>query len=362
MPKNTKLIFTVFTIVVVEIALIVFLARAIKDKLNSSFLASEIENQQTFARNLAKHIEDDIAGINDKLSLMTQRTEIASGGATECNRELAESFEILGSKVANLVRVNAKGVIYCAINKDAIGIDVTENEDLKKLFGDPSHPAVVHRITFSPVSNQYVAGLHIPVYDANGKFAGSLGGVIYFSEIEEKFFRGLASGNKNLTLIDDNGDILHTKSSDYIGKNLLSDEILKLIPENMKEEYLRLIKQALLDASEGRSVTLHSKYTSEPERVAVYYPITLTPGRHWLLSISIPVSEITNQLNRNPFVSGLSNYLVLVIGIIAVVLLTQFYLFYFLMGHLKKYHSSKDTGKHRDSVLDSDSDSKTAKK
>lgn len=342
LPQNSKLTIIVFIIVTLELLSIVFLSRSIKDKLDSNLVAEEIKKQQVLTRNLASSIESDTVNIQDKLSLIAQREGIREGRGEECNQELEKAFSILKSKIANLVRADAKGQIYCALNKDSIGIDITKNVDLKRLIEQPDHPVVVHRITFSSVSNQYVAGLHIPVYDAHGKFLGSLGGVIYFNELEEKFFRDLTLVKKDdLGLIDDNGDILFSTNSALIGKNLLSEEIIKLIPENQKDQYNKLLKQALKDASDSKSATVRTHFSPGSEKTTVYYPIELTPEHHWLVSMSIPVEEIINQVEQDPLILGLKNTSVLIIGTIAIVLITQVSLFYYLMAHIKKNHPSK---------------------
>ncbi len=342
MSPNSKLIITVFIVVTAELLSIVFLAQSTRDKLYSNLVAQEIEKRQVLARHLAQHIEDDTVNVQDKLSLIAQRLEIRSGSSAECNHQLDQAFQALKSKISDLVRADAKGQIYCASNKDAIGIDITKDQDLKRLIEDPNHPSVVHRITFSPVSNQHVAGLHIPVYGVSGKFVGSLGGVIYFGEFEEKFFNGLIIEKNNLELIDDNGDILYSTSKELVGKNLLSPEIVKLVPENKQEEYSQLLKQALVDASQGKSSTVSTSFPSSRDETKVYYPIKLTAGRHWLISMSIPLKEIIYKVDQDSLILHVKSSSILIISIITIVLVTQISLFYYLMAHLKKHHSSKD--------------------
>jgi hypothetical protein len=342
MPKDIRLLATIFIIVLAEVLMIVFLAQEVKKRVDSSLVITEIEKEQNLARQVATNLSDDLTTVQNKLSLISQRPGIMEGTTKECVEEMEKAFPYLGEKVDNLVKVNLKGVVTCSVNKAAIGIDISGNPDIKRMLEDPDHNPAAIRVILSSITKLHASAIYIPVKDARGKFVGFLGGSIYFEKMGEKYFKEAPQAKKgSLSLIDDNGDILYGAKTEYIGKNLLSEEILKLVPENIKQDYTKLVTGVLEDAKNGKPATLRTELIPGRESLSAYYPVTVVPGRYWLVSASIPVSEITNQLDVDSLIPGYNNFAVMLVGVIALVLITELGLFYYLLAHLRTHQQPK---------------------
>lgn len=334
MFPSKKLFVVAFVIVTVEIITIIFLIYITRNKISENLIAQKIKTEQTIVSQLSKSLKNDLSSVESMLNLIALNPEIQSDRANDCQKKLSQVFPVIEKKIANLVRINKEGTIYCAVNRASIGIDVLKNQDLNKFIKSPEHKPILHRIVLSPVSNKYVAGLHVPVLSVNGEFKGSIGGVIYFDELKEKYFKDfklLETGY--LILIDDNGDILyHQKSPDFVGKNLLSEETLKLIPE--REGYKKQVEEVLVNIRQNKPSFVRSSFKPYPEMVSSYYPVEIFSDRHWAVVVTVPVKEIENQVDESSFISGFKNFTILTLAMISIILITQIMLFFYLIKHV----------------------------
>ena len=333
-----KLLAIAFIIVIVELLLIMFLVDATKNKISQSLILNAYEVDKQLAAQISKSLEQDLKAVQNKLSLIALFPEIQTGSSESCSKKLDQVFPLVEGKVANLVKINEKGELYCAINRESIGINVLENEDLKKIILAPEHKPVLHRVVLSSVSNKYVAGIHVPVV-SQGVFEGSIGGVVYFDELKDKYFKDftlLESGR--VMLIDDNGDVLyHPTSPELVGKNLLSDEIVNQLSELDREDYKRQLEQVLDGIRHNVSGTIQYQYQANSEMIAVYHPVEILPDRHWAVIVTVPLEEITSQVDKDPLIAGFKNFSALAIAMIVTVLITQISLFVYFISHLNKH-------------------------
>ena len=341
MPSRS-LITIALLIVLVEILVIGFIVNSVQKNLVEGLIAQNIEKERVIVAQVARSLEQDVKTVHDKLYLLAQRADIATGSKLDCQNEIEYAFPLLKSHAANLLRTDKKGDIYCAINKDSIGINVLGNADFKQMFEDPEHKSIIHRTAFSTVSNQYVIGVHVPVYSRDGKeFLGSLGGAIYLSELGEKYLKNLTLPKQgDMTLVDDNGDLLYAPSPEsqkYIGKNLLAEEILALMPDaTVKEKYVTLVKELLSEVKQGRTGISRYNNPPEPEKLSVYYPVKVSDERYWAVAMNVPVEDITRQIDDSSLISGFKSFSALFIAMVAVILVTQIGLFSYLISNSRK--------------------------
>lgn len=342
--NKSNLLIIALLIVLAELLMVAFVVDAVKQRLVGGLISQESEKDRIIAHQITRSIDEDIKNVQDKLLLISQKPEVSIGNAAACQAQLEKVFEVLQSKVTNLVRIGRDGKIYCALNKNAIGVDVLANKTFKGMFDDAEHKPILHRATFSSISNQFVAGIHIPVFSEKKEFLGTIGGVIYLSELEEKYFKNLVLYERGeLTLIDDNGDILYNpKSKELIGKNLLSDEIVSQLEEEGRGEYKKQMQQVLADISGNRNSVVRYRYSPEPEKLAIFYPFEILPGRHWAAVVTVPIDDIVEQLDKSSLVSGLKSFSTLLYAMIAIILVTQVSLFGYLISHVQR--NSKEVG------------------
>src|SRR3990167_8495199 len=331
-----KLLAIAFIIVIVELLLIMFLVDATKNKISQSLILNAYEVDKQLAAQISRSLEQDLKSVQNKLSLIALFPEIQTGSSESCSKKLDQVFPLVEGKVANLVKINEKGELYCAINRESIGINVLENEDLKKIILAPEHKPVLHRVVLSPVSNKYVAGIHVPVV-SQGVFEGSIGGVVYFDELKDKYFKDFTLLEScRVMLIDDNGDILHNPTfPEMVGKNLLSDEIVNQLSELDREDYKRQLEQVLDGIRHNVAGT--ADYQPNSEMIAAYHPVEILEDRHWAVVVMIPIEEIVNQVDKDPLIAGFKNFSALAMAMIATVLITQISLFVYFISHLNKH-------------------------
>lgn len=351
MPANRNLLVVAVIIIVAELLMILFVIDASRKKLIEGLITQGIQKQRIASAQVAKTLEEDHQGIHDRLSLLAQHPSILIGSPAQCQVELAKAARFMESRVDNLIRTDKQGNIDCAQNKEAVGINVFGDEDFKTLFANPgtreTHAHIMHRVTFSSVSKQYVVGMHMARFSDEGEFLGSLGGAIYISKLGEKYFQDFEGAERSrVSLVDDNGDLLFSanpKAKEVIGKNLLAEEVLKLIPaESSKEKYITLVKELLAEVREGRTGISRYYNLPEPESISVYYPVKVLPNRYWAVAMRVPIQEITEEADQSSLIAGIKGFSALFIATIAIVLITQISLFIYLTRHLSVYHGAKD--------------------
>lgn len=334
-----RLLAIAFIIVIVELLLVIFIIDATRNKISQSLILTAYEKEKLVASQISHSLEQDFIAVQDMLNLVALSPEIQTGTDSACQAKLTQVFPIIEKKIANIVRINEKGIVYCAVNRDSIGINVLTNKELKDFFDVPDHKPTLHRIVLSPVSKKYVAGIHVPVVTPKGEFKGSIGGVVYFDELEKKYFKDFKLLERGrLTLIDDNGDILYNPVfPEIVGKNLLSDEILNQISELDREDYKSQIAMVLSGIRENVVGTARYHYYPNPEMIAVYHPVEILENRHWAVLVSVPIEDIINQINKESLIAGFKNFSILGVAMIAIVFITQISLFVYLIRHIVQH-------------------------
>src|SRR3989344_4447700 len=293
MSKKRKFFILIITLTIVEFIAILSLAFTVRSSTIQSLITAEGNKQEVLSEEISKVLETEIQSIQEKLNLTAKFPEIQSLNPDACNQKLTEVFDVLESKVNNLIRINADGVIYCAVNKDALGINTLTDPDFKTIIlEDPDHKPIMHRIKFSPVSNKFVVGVHVPIFDKNNKFLGTVGGVIYFQDLEKKYLDGIRlNKDQYIVLIDDNGDILHYPQKELMGKNFNSKEVQKLIGTNTVNQ---AYKQLLTDSSYGKNGTVRHNFDNI-EQLTSYSSANIFPDRRWIVVVGIGTPTIVTQ-------------------------------------------------------------------
>jgi len=265
----------------------------IKARLANNLLNEYQRQERQVADEVAQNLENNIASVEDKLKLLAAMPEIRDGSADVCNAKLIEAFAVLSTKVGNLGRVGQDGYFRCSINKSLIGLKAERlGAYIPQIFNDPDHTPVLSRAILPPGADGYVAAVHVPVYDVNKQFQGTIGGAVYFSELREKYLQNVTfAQNGYVVLLDDNGDILYHPKTELIGKNVSSDDAKKTLG------YSKEFADAMQAAQRGESGNL--RYTvTEGGRLAAFTKAQILPGHHWTVLVSVPVGEASSELAR----------------------------------------------------------------
>lgn len=297
MIKRKKIVSTSY----IAFALVILLALTvsllskwlIERELKISLTERYSSEQAETARQTAYDLERTVDTVKDKLELIARIENIKSLDSKTCNTEIHEIISSIGSSLGNLGRLNPEGVFYCSYNKKLLG---RKGSDLgtyvTDIFNDPQHRPVMSRMILPEGSDSYVLAVHVPVYDKNHKFIGTLGGAISAKKMAEDFLGKVVIGQTGfVSVVDDNGDIIYNKDLSLIGKNRNSDEIQELTHHN------DVLNQAFEDAKQGKSSKV-SYFVGKEERFGVISSIEVLPGRRWIVSGVIPTEEINTGVKQ----------------------------------------------------------------
>lgn len=290
--NKKKIIPIIIVSALVMVGLGVVASVLVQNRLTENVLEQYQRQEHLIANEVAQNLESNIESIREKLSLIASMPEVKTGDQATCTAKLQEVFAILDSKLGNLGRVDQNGIFRCSLNKALVGVDAkTLGDYIKQIINDPEHKPVLSRAIVPPGITTYVSGLHVPVFDQNQKFLGTVGGGVYFNELQEKYLQNITlAQNGYVVLLDDNGDILYHPTAELIGKNISQQEVKKRFSDSPAFD------AAMAAAQQGKTGQL--RYTFEgQEKVAVYRPAQVLPDHHWIVFITVPVQDAAAELS-----------------------------------------------------------------
>lgn len=264
----------------------------IQNRLTENILAQYQQQEHLLANEVAQNLESNIDALREKLALIASMPEVQTGSQAACQAKLNEAFLILDSKIGNLGRVDETGVFRCSLNKALVGVDAkTLGDYIPQILNDPAHKPVLSRAIIPPGVTTYVSALHVPVYDSSKKFVGTLGGAVYFNELQEKYLQtSTVARGGHVVLFDNNGDILYHPKTELIGKNVTQPEVRNSFSDSPAFE------QAVDAAKQGKTGELRYHFDGV-EKIAVYQPAQVLPDHHWVVMVAVPVQDAAAELS-----------------------------------------------------------------
>lgn len=295
MKRNT--IYRSFA-VLLAITLLIFIvinsvAMSIMQKDLQKRLLKDFSSQQAEAGlRTAVTLKGEVEATQEKLGYVTQVEAVQGLNTTECNTKLKEIITTFGHNLGNLGRVHPNGKFYCSVNKQLIGIQAsTLGSYIPDILNDPQHKPVMSRMIKPAGSDSYLLAVHVPVYSKDGTFAGTLGGAISVNRLAENYLNDVRIGDSGFVSVsDDNGDIIYNPRADLVGKNRYSDEVKSLVRNST-------FNNAFEEARAGKSSEVFYTLGGE-RRYAVVSSVEVMPGRRWIISSVIPVSEVDKSLEN----------------------------------------------------------------
>ncbi len=287
--------------------------RLIHKKVVSYTIEDYVREQEVIAINLAKTLEDEVENIKTYLTLLLRDEQIRSGSTAECHSALKTAVTSTATKLGNLGRVNSQGNFHCSLNPALVGRRASDlGSYITEIFEDPEHQPVMSPAIKVPGVEGYVTALHIPVFNEKGDFDGTLGGAIYLSYLQERYLEGVTVAEKGfVALYDDDGTVLYNPNEKVIGSNIRSE----IFEDNIAapEAFQGMIDEI----KQGKSGVKTYQHKTEGEKIAAFVPVRILEGRHWLLMVTLPLSEV----NTNPVSSTVDNFLAQIWIFIAITVL-----------------------------------------
>jgi hypothetical protein len=258
--------------------------------------ATEVEVQQKLlTRNAANEIERYYSDAQKRLEIIAQMPSVRNAVRSEsCNQELQKMLAVNSAVFNNFGRISVDGTFVCAVNRTIVGEPASKyGTYFDEIAKDPQHKPVFSKLIYPAGSATGVIALHVAVYDAKGNFNGTIGGAVYFEELEKRIVLDKQlTDNSTLAVFDNNGDILYNPDPVLRSKNLLSDDVLQMYaPQQAIKDFTQNIVKG--PPSEG---VLRFTFKGNPHQST--YKSAQVIGRHWTVQIAVPESDLKQSAQR----------------------------------------------------------------
>lgn len=256
-------------------------------RISSKLIANYNKEQLDDATQTADALKMQVENVKEQLQYIAQIDEIRSLDPKVCNAKIEYILKGFEQNLGNIGRIGPNGVFYCSGNKALLGTKGSAfGQYITDIFNDPEHKPVMSRMIYPKGATSYLLAIHVPVYDAKGAFAGTVGGAIDVNQLAEHYLKNVRIGETGfVSVVDDNGDIIYNANKSFIGKNRYSEEI-----QNANGH-----SQALNNAFETAKLGTHTlvRYkTNGQERMAAMTSVEVLPGRRWVVYGVVPMSDV----------------------------------------------------------------------
>jgi PAS domain S-box-containing protein len=319
MKGRSEIILYSIAFLIILISSLYFFVQNHNQDMSEEIIQRFAEEELLSTQNIAKVFESEINDIQNRLNLIAMNKEVIQGDTEICNKKLKESLNNFNGRLGNIGRVNKEGIFYCGAVESIIGINGLQYDYLKTLFEDPNHNPVLSRgvnFEYEDGTQEELLALHIPIYDEEGNFDGTLGAAIYLDEVGKNFLSEVEIlGEGYIILIDDNGDVLYHPNQEEI-TNFLTNASSDRDPK---------LTELVLDGIKGNSGI--KNYFFNEEKIATYYPAKIWKNRTWMVFTNFPVEATKGTLIS----SSLKGMLTKMLFYYSIIIILVFLILIFLM-------------------------------
>lgn len=278
--------------------------------------ATDIErSQKAAATTVAREVERYFYDVQKRMEIIALTPAVRDAVRSEaCNQNLQDLLEVNSKELNNLGRINKNGMFECAVNRTIIGEPSSKyGTYFETIAKDPYHQPVMTKLIFPTGAASGVIAVHVPVYNSKSQFNGTIGGAVYFNELQSRILTGVGvTKNSLVSLYDTNFDVIYDADPLVSGKNLLSADVSRYYsPQNATTSISEKIKHP--DSEE----TLVYNFRGSPYQV-IYKKVPVI-GRNWTVAVAVPQQDIADAVNRQAatglFIGVLSLLVLMVMGI-----------------------------------------------
>jgi len=305
-----------------------FLTKNTQEGITQAIESQFARSQGYLVKQGAMVFELEIEKIRQQLEILAQDPIIKSGDSGQCSERLKDYYSELDLKIGNIGRVNNEGIVYCGVLDSIIGVDANQYQYISQILNDPNHALVLSRVIDFKYQDhsRYLVAIHVPVYDDDGNFTGTVGGAIYLDELFENFLKKISFTEESYFIIaDDNGDILYHPNSNLIGHNI-SEELFQ-------ETSLRSpgLPELFNDSISGKTGNQRYHLEEAEWKLGSYTAIDIFSGRKWIIILTSSIDEEEKLIQ--PLLSSLDMQVSLVI--VVFVILFSILIFALIAGNKK---------------------------
>lgn len=267
------------------------------------------DNQSLLARQASIGLKDLFLHYFGELHFLARLDEVVLMDGR--GREMIQRFmEMSGGEVMGITRMDEKGIIvYTVPDEKAIGRDIGHQKHVVYLLQE-KRPVLSD--VFLAVQNFKTVACHVPVFDREGGFRGSLALLVNFERVAQKFIDKIDTGEgSNAWIMNQSGTVLYAKNSEMLSekgeKGKVSGSFLTL-------------KKAMMS---GRSGAL--SYCCQPTgrdawknaRIwAAFNPVNIE-RTFWSIAVSTPEPVI---LSTMAMIEKRWGFLLLIVGVCGLIL------------------------------------------
>lgn len=273
------------------------------EDLRKAAVIESTEQQKQLAAIAANEIERYFYDIQKRMETIAVHPTVREAKRGEdCNLQLQKFVELNRQEINNLGRVNKDGMFICAVNRTIIGEPVSKyGSYFAAIANHPQHKPAMSRLILPTGSASPVVALHVPVLNDSGQFDGTIGGAVYFDELQKHILGGTQLSEGSLfSLYDSNLDVLYSPDPLIRGKNLNTPEVKRLYGSpSDAEQFIKAIQ-----AAPAQGMTSY-ELRSEMRRAALVSVEVV--GRTWIVEVAVPLQNSSlmarRQTAQNVFVA-----------------------------------------------------------
>jgi PAS domain S-box-containing protein len=295
----------VLLVLVVVIMLMLFLGYSAT---RSSTLDHFSENQMLLASQIANEMQYRFGIIDNSLRLWSTIPAMVTL-EPDGIEGMEHILRVLSPNISAVSRVDENGIILHSIPfvEGTIGSDISEQPHIQKLL-ETRQP--VFSDAFMTVQGYWGLAYHMPVFDGEGVFRGSLAVIIPFRDMIDRIFSETLPGDEPyIWMLGGDGRILYSPLEEeeglYYSELSRGDGFDSLgVAATLGERHRLITEFALEPSSGGEPATTTVLSTVLPFEVG---------GSMWSVILSIPLSSVLRDIAviRNSFLLGAAGILVL---------------------------------------------------
>ncbi len=291
-PRLSKFVSMRFlTVVIIAIfAVNFFIIGSFENEIRRNSLSEAGQAMLISSNRVASILESESDSLKNNLDVISRFRDVKSGDAATCTAKLQEISPIYKPKISSLVRLDAEGIVYCASDSQFLGLDRSGTSHIKKILNDEKHEAVVSDFKKSIDADEWSITIHVPVFDDNGKFSGTVGGVLVFDQMSSQYLKNITSitGSRALILDSDGGIIFFRNYPELAGKNWLIDEVKISSGSDVSMDWI--VKDSLAGKSGTGFAVLENS-----DAVVSYSSASLPGNKKWGIVISAPEKNVVRE-------------------------------------------------------------------
>jgi signal transduction histidine kinase len=317
--KTKHILFITLGVACVVVAAGALIGTTVKHRLQTNLVNNYSQEETVIGNQVASTLQSKVQNVENNLEILALEPNVESSNPTLCNSALNYAYDNTDIGVGNVGRVNTQGTFYCSINKKLIGVPASKlGPYVGQLINDPKHQPVLSNILTVPGVAGYAVAIHVPVYNLDHQFIGTLGGAFYFNQLATSYLNNIKFAQTGYaSLQDDNGDILYSHKAGRVGKNFFSSAI------QANNTGLKNLDTAVYAARKGKISVVRYTNNLGIHKIASVVPVSIVPNHRWIIIVNVPLSEISSTYVNSGFNSAFNALgLILIFAVLIIVVLT----------------------------------------